>query len=354
MSRLEHPEQIPFGTTEAGLPVSMFRMRGSDGLVAEVLTRGAAIRALHVPDRAGVMADVVLGYDELSAYEADRQYYFGAVVGRYAGRIAGGTFGLDGREYALSINAPPNHLHGGFRGFDQAVWSAEAGNGGDGPSLTLTHRSPAGDEGYPGRLEVHVTYTVLPDNVLALELEATADAATPFNPTQHAYFNLAGAGNGDVRGHRVTIEADRFVPLKPSLTPVGTLEAVAGTPFDFRSGATIGERLGLPHEQLRIAGGFDHSFEVRGEQGTLRHAATVTARGRVLQVHTTEPGVHLYTANFLADVRGKEARRYGPHAGVCLETQHYADSPNQPAFPSTTLRPGEMFRSRTEFRFSSL
>ncbi|MFL5385042.1 MAG: aldose epimerase family protein [Longimicrobiaceae bacterium] len=323
------------------------------GVTVAVLDYGAIVQSIRVPDRDGRIADVVLGYDTVAEYERDR-FYLGTVVGRYAGRIGGAAFTLDGMRHALSANDPPNHLHGGFRGFGKVTWRARELEDGGRAGVVLEHTSPAGSEGYPGNLDVRVTCTLSPDHVFAVEYRAVADRPTPVNLTQHSYFNLAGEGSGDVLDHELTIHAKSFTPLDARLLPTGEIAPVAGTPLDFRAPRRVGERIGADDEQLRIAGGYDHNFVIDGEPGALRPAARLAdaASGRVLEVFTTEPGMQLYTGNFLDGTAGKHGHRYGPRAGLCLETQHFPDSPNQPGFPSTILRPGAEYRSRTEFRFS--
>jgi aldose 1-epimerase len=345
-------QQRVFGRTAGGEEVTCFTVRGRGGLTLSVLDYGAVVQSLLAPDLHGRMADVVLGYDDLAGYERDR-FFIGAVIGRYAGRIGGAAFTLDGRQYALSANNPPNHLHGGHRGFGRVVWRARPFEDAESVGVVLEHSSPDGDEGYPGRLDVRVTYIVSEANVLSVDYHAVADRPTPVNLTQHAYFNLAGEGSGDVLGHALTIHARSYTPLDAPLLPTGAIAPVGGTPLDFRAPHRIGDRIGAEHEQLRIGGGYDHNFVLDGGGGAPRRAARLRdpGSGRVLDVLTTEPGMQLYTGNFL-DATGKDGHRYGPRAGVCLETQHFPDSPNQPTFPSTILRPGDEFRSRTEFRFS--
>lgn len=347
-------QQRIFGRTSGGEDVTCFTVRGSGGVGLSVLDYGAVVQALHVPDRDGRAADVVLGYDDLAGYEGDR-FYLGAAIGRCAGRIGGAAFTLDGTRHVLSANAAPNHLHGGWRGFGAVVWRARPFESAEGAGVVLEHSSPDGDEGYPGTLDVRITYTVSDENALSVDYHATADRPTPVNLTQHAYFNLAGEGSGDVLGHELTVHAASYTPLDAGLLPTGEIAAVDGTPLDFRAPRRIGERIGADHEQLRIAGGYDHNFVLEGGGGP---APAPAARlvdppsGRVLEVLTTEPGMQLYTGNFLDATHAKHGHRYGPHAGLCLETQHFPDSPNQPGFPSIILRPGDEYRSRTEFRFS--
>ncbi|HKP75404.1 MAG TPA: aldose epimerase family protein [Longimicrobiaceae bacterium] len=321
------------------------------GLTAVVLNYGAIVQSLRAPDRDGNVADVVLGYDTEAEYEGD-EFYLGAVVGRSAGRIRGAGFTLDGERVRLSANDGANHLHGGFRGFGKATWQALAFEDASGAGVVLEHVSSDGDEGYPGNLAVRVTYTLTHDAALRVDFHATTDRATPVNLTQHAYFNLAGEGSGDVLGHELQIAASAYTPLGVNLIPTGEIAAVEGTPLDFRRPRAIGERIGAADEQLRIARGYDHNFVLDGPGDAAAARLRDPRSGRVLELFTSEPGMQLYTGNFL-DATGKRGHRYGPRAGVCLETQHFPDAPNQPGFPSTILRPGQEYRSRTEFRFST-
>jgi len=320
------------------------------GITAVVLDYGAIVQSLRVPDRDGNVADVVLGYNTPPEYEGD-SFYLGAVVGRSAGRIGGARFTLDGERVRLSANDGVNHLHGGFRGLGKATWRARRFEDVTGAGVVLEHTSRDGDEGYPGNLAVRVTYTLTHDAALRVDFLATTDRPTPVNLTQHAYFNLAGEGSGDVLGHELEVAASAYTPLGADLVPTGQIAPVEGTPLDFRLPRAIGERIGEEHEQLRIAGGYDHNFVLDG-RGSAAARLRDPGSGRVLEVFTTEPGMQLYTGNFL-DAMGKHGHRYGPRAGVCLETQHFPDAPNQPGFPSTILRPGGVYRSRTEFRFSA-
>lgn len=352
----------PFGRTPDGHDARLFTLRSRAGLRAEISDYGGTIVRLFAPDRQGRPDDVVLGFDTLGAY-IDRSPYFGCVIGRCGNRIAGGTFTLDGRTHRLATNNSPGglpcHLHGGRRGFDKLTWAAETGTDAGQDCLRLRLRSPDGDEGYPGTLDVLMTYTLTDDNALRIDYEATTDRATPVNLTHHSYFNLAGAGTGDVLDHTLTLNARAFTPVDAGLIPTGQLAPVAGTPFDFTTPHRIGERIGADDQQLRLAGGYDHNFvlESPAAAGGLVHAATVVepASGRRLVVETTEPGVQLYTGNFLTgDLIGKAGRRYAHRGGFCLETQHFPDSPNQPSFPSVILRPGRILRSTTIYRFDTV
>jgi aldose 1-epimerase len=321
----------------------------------DVLDYGAIVQSLFVPDRAGTLVDVVLGYEDASGYERDR-LYLGPVIGRYANRIRGASFMLDGKRFRLSTNDGPNHLHGGVRGFGKVMWRARTFEDADAVGLVLTHRSHDGDEGYPGNLDVEVTYCVSSSNSFTVAFRARSDRPTPVNMTQHSYFNLSGEGSGDVLAHELMIPADCYTQIDASLLPTGLIAPVDGSPLDFRTPQLIGARIHAAHEQMRIAGGYDHTFVLSHAPGECALAARVSdlTSGVVMEVFTTEPGMQLYSGNFRAPIHpGKHGHRYDRHGGLCLETQHFPDSPNQPAFPSTVLRPGEDLRSRTEFRFSA-
>jgi len=350
-------ETRPFGTAPAGDAVDLITLHSPSGIELDVATYGGVVTRLVVPDREGRLADVVLGHEGLGAY-VEGTPYFGAIVGRYANRIAAGRFTLDGVEYQLATNDGPNHLHGGKRGFDKVVWSAEPYSTGSEAGVVLTHVSPDGDEGYPGELSVRVTYALTADGELRIDYEATTDAPTIVNLTHHGYWNLAGHDSGDILGHELTIPARRFTPVNETLIPTGELRPVEGTPFDFREATAIGARIEADDEQLALGGGYDHNFVLDGweDDGSLRLAAVLRdpASGRVLEVLTTEPGLQLYSGNFLdgSDI-GKGGIAYEHRGGLCLETQHFPDSPNQPGFPSTVLRPGETYRSTTVYRFTA-
>lgn len=350
-----HIRQDAFGRTREGRDVTSYALRGAGGMRLEVLDYGAIVRCLDVPDRHGRLLDVVLGYDDLASYELDR-CYIGAAIGRYANRIRGGTFILDGKTYHLSTHNGPHHLHGGERGFGKVVWRARPFEDAETIGVVLEHSSRNGEEGYPGDLAVQITYALSASNVFSVDYRATADTATPVNLTQHAYFNLAGEGTGDVLGHELTIHADSFTEIDDGLLPTGTLAPVEGTPLDFRRATPIGARIGDGHEQLRIAHGYDHNFVLAHARRSLSPAARVfePASGVAMEVLTTEPGMQFYSGNFLDAIPpGKHGHRYGRRTGFALETQHFPDSPNHPEFPSTILRPGDELRSRTEFRFSA-
>ena len=354
--------EAPFGTLPDGRAVRSYTLRNGSGMEMVAINYGATITHLRVPDAAGNPGDVVLGFDTLEGYLADPPY-FGAVVGRYGNRIAAGRFTLDGVAYELATNNGPNHLHGGVVGFDKVLWDVEIleteGDAGPAEALRMTYVSPDGEEGYPGTVTTVVTYTLGEDNTLAVDYAITTDAPTPVNVTQHTYFNLAGGG--DVLGHELTLNADSLTPVDSSLIPTGEIEAVAGTPFDFRTAKPIGRDINSESEQITFGGGYDHNFVLnRGEGGATAEQLILAAEvfdpgsGRVLQVRTTEPGVQFYSGNFLdGSIRGKDGGPYEYRSGFCLETQHYPDSPNQPTFPSTIVRPGETYQSRTDFSFST-
>jgi aldose 1-epimerase len=346
--------QEPFGTTPEGLAVDRYTLTSASGVTISVLTYGGVIQSVVAPDRSGALADVTLGYDSLDGYLRDKSY-LGALVGRYANRIRAGRFSLDGVEYTLATNAGGNHLHGGICGFNKAVWKTEPFADGENIGLVLGHLSPAGDEGYPGAVNVRVSYTLTPDGAIVIDFFATADAPTPINLTQHSYFNLAGTGVGDILDHTLELSASRFTPVDAGLIPTGELRKVQGTPFDFSTPETIGARIDTDDEQLRLAGGYDHNFVLdRDSDSALVLAARLTdpLSGRGLDIHTTEPGIQCYSGNFLdGTVTGKSGVPLRYRSGLALETQHFPNSPNEPGFPSTILRPGAEHRSRTVYHF---
>ena len=344
--------RAPFGVTPDGTPIELFTVGNAGKMQLSVMSYGGAIVSLRVPDRDGNLDDIVLGFDSLDAYIRHR-HYFGAIVGRYANRIGRGRFELDGSRYQLPINDEPHHLHGGPRGFDRVAWACEPFRDGRGEGLALRHTSPDGDQGYPGTLNVEVRYLLSDRNELLVDYLATTDKPTPVNLTQHSYFNLAGAGQGDILDHRLSIEADAYTPVDCTLIPTGKIVAVADTPLDFRTPVAIGSRIGVPELQLEYARGYDHNFVLRAEGPGSTHAARVMepATGRTLDVFTTEPGLQLYSGNQLDGVAGRGGHCYRRHSGFCLETQHFPDSPNQSGFPSTILRPGARYQSRTVFAF---
>jgi len=342
----------PFGADGEGRPVDLYIL--DNGIIeVHAITFGCVITSMRVPDRTGAKSDVVLGHETLEPYLTNPPY-LGAVVGRYANRIARGQFTLDGEAHTLATNNGPNHLHGGPRGFHRQRWDGEPVTKGDTVGVRFSRVSPAGEEGYPGNLHVSVSY-LLSGRTIDLQYEATTDTPTVLNLSQHSYFNLAGPSSADVLRHELTVRADAYTPVDSSLIPTGEIAPVKGSPFDLRSGAVVGERLQQTHEQLRLANGIDHNFVVAGSAGSLRPAAVLhdPASGRRLEVSTTEPGVQVYTGQSLdSRITGAYGRRLTPHTGMCLETQHFPDSPNHPQFPTTVLRPGQRWTSTTRWRFS--
>ena len=346
--------QSSFGTTPAGDSVTLYTLTNQQGVEARIMDFGGVVVSLKVPDRNDSLADVVLGFDELEPY-LESAPYFGAIVGRYGNRIAGGKFTLDGKEYALAQNNGPNHLHGGLKGFDKVLWAAQPVEADSSVGLILNYRSADGEEGYPGNLSVTVEYILTNDNELRIEYEATTDAPTIINLTNHSYFNLAGQNQGTILDHEMMINADRFVPIDSTSIPLGPLDSVAGTPMDFNQLTRIGERVDNDHPQLVNGIGYDHCWVLNKSGDALSKAAEVheSTSGRVLEVFTTEPGVQFYSGNFLdGTLRGKEGAVYEKRSGFCLETQHFPDSPNQPDYPSTELRPGEKYQTTTVYKFS--
>jgi aldose 1-epimerase len=348
----------PFGTLADGRAVELFTLTNAHGVEVRAMTYGGIITVIRTPDRDGHLDDVVLGFDSLAGYLKDSPY-FGAIVGRYANRIARGQFTLDGVTYQLVRNNSPNSLHGGVRGFDKVLWTAEPLTGDSGVGVVLRYASRDGEEGYPGNVNVRVTYALTPTDELVVDYEASADKATPINLSQHTYWNLHGSGRGDILDHVLTLDASAFTPVDSTLIPTGDITPVDGTPFDFRAATPVGARIEQHHEQLRYGRGYDHNWVLdrRGGAGSadLIHAARLVdpTSGRALDVRTTEPGIQFYSGNFLdGSVTGKRGQVYGHRTGLCLETQHFPDSPNHPTFPSTILRPGETYRSRTTFAFS--
>ena len=347
--------RAPFGTLPDGTAVELFTLTNPDGVEMRAMTYGGIIVSLRVPDRRRQLDDIVLGFDTAAEY-ASGHPYFGAIVGRYANRIANGRFVLDGTTYQLATNNGPNHLHGGVKGFDKVIWSGEPFQDDRGAGVVFTYTSRDGEEGYPGAVQARVTYTLTNRNEIIVDYHATADRPTVINLSQHSYFNLAGQGSRDVLEHELQIHADRYTPVDETLIPTGELAAVAGTPFDFSALTAIGARIGQDHVQLHRGRGYDHNYVLTRTGTELQNAARVVERttGRTLEVATTEPGMQFYTGNFLdGSVTGRQGRVYRQRYGFCLETQHFPDSPNKPAFPSTVIRPGGEYRSRTVFRFGT-
>ena len=352
------PQSRPFGALPDGTPVDLYTLASANpsGMSVRAINYGAIITSIQVPDRKGRLTDVVIGHDDIDGY-LNRSRFFGAVVGRYGNRIANGRFTLDGRDYALAVNNGPNHLHGGVKGFDKVVWTAEkvAPPAPGDAAIAFTRTSPDGEEGYPGTLKVRVVYTLTTKNELVVDYTATTDKATPINLTQHSYFNLAGHASGDITNHVLTIHADRYIPVDGTQIPNGVIVSVAGTAFDFRKPARIGAHIDDADPQLKVGGGYDHNFVLNRTRPGLVLAARLEdpSSGRVLEVRTTEPGLQFYSGNKLdGTIVGKGKTVYVRRSGVCLETQHFPDSPNHPEFPSTILRPGQTFTSRTVYTFS--
>jgi aldose 1-epimerase len=340
-----------FGRTSNGTPIERYTLTNANGLEAAIMTYGGTLTALRVPDRAGAFGDIVLGFDTLEPYLADHPF-FGALVGRFCNRIAGAQFTLNGTTYPLARNDGPNHLHGGPHGFHRVIWRAGERPSGEGQSLALHYLSRDGEEGYPGNLSVDVIYTLTDQNALRIDYSATTDRDTVINLTHHAYFNLAG---GDILSHELALDGTRFLPIDETLIPIGELRSVQDTPMDFTRSTPIGERIASDDEQLRRGQGYDHTWVLDKPAGALGHAARVYApgSGRVLDVFTTSPGIQFYSGNMLdGSHSGKGGTIYTRNSGLCLETQHFPDSPNQPQFPSTVLHPGETYRQSTIFQFS--
>jgi aldose 1-epimerase len=336
------------GKTPDGTPVDLYILKG-DGIEASIMTYGARVVSIKTADRAGTMTNVVLGYSGLDGYIADKTTYFGAIVGRYGNRIAKGKFSLHGHQYQVPTNNNGNSLHGGTLGFDKLVWQARAVENG----VEMTLVSKDGDQGYPGTLTAHVRYTVQ-HNALRIDYSVSSDKPTVVNLTNHSYFNLTGDGK-PILNEELMLPADQYTPVDAGLIPTGVLAPVEGTPFDFRKATVIGKRINDDNPQLKIAGGYDHNWVLRGKNGELKTAARVydPVSGRVLTVTTTEPGVQFYSGNFLDETKfGKAQQGHMRNSGLCLETQHFPDSPNHPAFPTTELKPGEVRHSTTTFTFS--
>ena len=351
----------PFGQTREGTPVEIYTLRNSGGSEARITNYGGILVSLKVPDKQGRLDDVVLGFDTLEGYlspaYAANNPYFGALIGRYGNRIDKGRFSLEGKDYQITLNNLGNSLHGGKVGFNQKVWEAHELNRPEGAALELRYVSKDGEEGFPGTLTTTAVYTLTDKNELKLEFSATTDQATVVNLTNHSYFNLKGQGNGDILGHLVTLKAEKFTPIDDKFIPLGELRPVKGTPFDFTHPTTIGERIGADDEQLKNAKGYDHNFVTEGFQsdGATRPVARVEepTTGRVLEVESDQPGVQFYTGNFLdGTLTGKGGKIYEKHAALCLEPQHYPDSPNHLQWPSVELKPGQTYHCKIIFRFT--
>lgn len=344
-----------FGKTKDGTAVDIYTITNNSGVEAKIMTYGATVVSLKVPDRDGKLDDVVLGFDNVGDYE-EKSPYFGCIVGRYGNRIGKGKFTLDEKDYTLAVNNGENHLHGGLKGFDKVVWKAEPFENSDGAELKMHYVSKDMEEGYPGNLDVTVTYTLTNDNELKIDYLATTDKPTVCNLTNHSYFNLAGQGLGDNLGHELMLNADNFTPVDSTLITTGEIAPVSGTPMDFTTPTAIGKRIDGDYEQLKFGGGYDHNWVLNRDGEGMTLAATVyePTTGRFMEVHTLKPGIQFYAGNFLdGTFAGKEGRVYKHRYAFCLETQHYPDSPNRPEFPSVVLRPGEEYKTSTIYKFSS-
>ncbi len=366
-SSCQSPESMPtstsqgsvseasFGQLPDGREATLYTLTNANGMIVKITNYAAIITSVLVDDKDGEMGDVVLGYDNLQSY-VERNPFFGAVAGRYANRIAKGQFTLNGETYTLATNNGENHLHGGEEGFDKKLWDAESFENENGVGVKMTYVSPDGEEGYPGTLTSHVTYTLTPANAIQMDYEATTDKPTVINLTNHSYFNLKDAGASKILDHEMRIVADKYIPTDAGNIPLGPLEDVEGTPFDFRTPTALGDRIEADDVQIERGYGYDHTYVINGGGNTLTLAAEVyePTTGRFMEVLTTEPGVQLYTGNHLSEnFVGKGGQTYQRRAGFCLETQRYPDTPNQPDYPSATLNPGETYTSTTVYRFST-
>ncbi|WP_434604328.1 aldose epimerase family protein [Pseudomonas sp. R1-7] len=353
-------ERVAFGKTDDGTAVEKYILRNSHGIEATVITYGGILQSLIVPDKNGMTTDIVLGFDDVQGYQKNGNVYFGATIGRFGNRLAGGAFELDGKRYQVPQNDKDNSLHGGPQGFDKRVWKAEASNDKDSVGVTLTYLSKDGEMGFPGNLKTDVTYSLNDKNELRIDYKATTDKPTVLNLTNHSYFNLAGAGNGDILKQVAILHASRYTPVTAKLIPTGELAPVAGTPMDFTKPTAIGTHIKADHPQLKFAepkqGGFDFNWvlDAKGDVGKLAADVQDPQSGRRLQLYTTEPGVQFYTSNFLdGTIKGKQGKVY-PHWGAfTLETQHFPDSPNQPDFPTTRLDPGQTYTQTMVLKFSA-
>ncbi|HUW10251.1 MAG TPA: aldose epimerase family protein [Anaerolineae bacterium] len=347
-------ERTDFGSMPDGRRVYLYRLANAHGSVAKITNYGGTVVSLTVPDRDGNPGDVVLGYDTLEEYLSD-PFYFGCIVGRYANRISGARFTLGGVEYELAQNDGENSLHGGARGFDKVLWEAQEAESQDGPALRLQRLSPDGEEGYPGNLSVEVVYTLSQANELKIDYSATTDRPTIANLTNHSYFNLSGTASGDILDHELLIRARRFTPAGPGLIPTGELRSVKGTPMDFTEPVAIGARIEEQDRQLLAGLGYDSNWVLDDHGEGLALAATVfdPESGRVMEVHTTEPGLQFYSGNFLTEAKGKGGKLFRKRYALCLEAQHFPDSPHRPEFPSVVLRPGDTYTQTTIYKFST-
>ena len=352
-SEIDFLTKEDYGTTPEGEKVEQYTLTNKAGMEVKIITYGGRIASLKVPDKNGEFEDVILGFDSISQYTSDNPY-FGALIGRYGNRIAGGKFSLDGEEYQLPQNDGQNSLHGGDKGFDKVVWTAEVPA--DSTSLVLTYKSKDGEMGYPGNLDVQVTYTLNEDNSLDVDYEAETDKKTVVNLTQHSYFNLTGDFDNTILDHEVVINADQFLPVDETLIPTGEIRDVEGTPFDFTEAKIVGKEIEAENEQLKLGLGYDHCWVLDDQSEDMHFAASAydPESGRFMEVSTTEPGIQFYTGNFLDGTLPQQGGygTYAKRSGFCLETQHYPDSPNQEKFPAVVLNPGEQYSSKTTFKFS--
>jgi aldose 1-epimerase len=342
-------EKQPFGRVSEGKPVDLYILENDQGVAARITNYGGILVSLMIPDRAGKVEDVVLGFDNLEGYVRD-DCFIGATIGRYANRIGKGTFILDGKKYKLALNDGPNHLHGGIKGFNKVIWDAEPQQAADMVGLKLHYLSRAGEENYPGNLDCTVIYWLSNGNEIIIEYSATTDKATPVNLTNHSYFNLAGQGKGKILDHVLMINADRYTVFDPTSIPTGEIAEVRNTPLDFRQPQAIGARIN------QIKGGYDHNYVLNQADGSLRLVTRVNEplSGRTMEVHTTKPGMQFYSGNFLTNsIHGKSGKTYDKHYAFCLETQYFPDSPNQPQFPNSILRPGDRYYHKTVYSFSN-
>lgn len=339
-----------FGKTKEGQEVTLFTVTNKNGLVLKMIDYGATVVSVETPDKDGKLANVTLSFPTVDGY-LQRHPYFGSTVGRYGNRIAKGKFKIGEEEYTLATNNGANHLHGGIKGFDAVMWKGERVESADGGGIKFTRTSPDGEEGYPGNLDVTVTYTLTNNDELQIEYEAKTDKPTVVNLTNHNYWNLGGQGSGQILGHELMLNCDKYLPIDPTSIPTGELATVEGTPFDFREPHAIGDQINAIKQPPHETKGYDHCYVVNGKPGELRLAAKVTdpESGRTMEIHTTEPGIQLYCGNFLDGSEG--GNNFKQHEAFCLETQRFPDSPNRPEFPSTLLKPGETYKSTTVHKF---
>ena len=336
------------------IPIDLYTLVNNNGMEVKIMNYGATVTSIKTPDKNGILGQVVLGFETLDGY-VQEQPYIGCIVGRYANRIAKGQFSLNGKDYSLAINNPPNHLHGGPKNFGTAIWQAETHTTKRSSTVELTYESIDGEEGFPGNVKCKVTYTLNDNNALVVDYHATTDAPTVINLTNHSYFNLQDGGKSKILNHNLKLFADHYTPIDKTSIPLGTIQSVKRTPFDFTTWKKIGEHINKKHKQLQIGNGYDHNYVINESIHASKIAAKVHDKksGRLLTIHTTEPGLQFYTANWIdGTLTGHEGITYQKRCAFCLETQHFPDSPNQPAFPSTLLNPEEEFTSHTVYQFS--